>query len=113
MTDKTCTLCGFENPEFGDGKGKHWHYRCHKVYQKIARQEETITELTAALQCVTVTELVEALELTERLITEALPKFDWGKSALDANAIELLNTVPSKVTNAIAKAKGQTDETSM
>ncbi|WYA78875.1 hypothetical protein [Pseudomonas phage Jack] len=32
-----------------------------------------------------------------RLFEEALPKFNWGASALDANAIQLLNEVPGEV----------------
>lgn len=36
-------------------------------------------------------ELVVALEVAEKIRTEALPKFNWGASALDANAIGLLN----------------------
>ncbi|APL99190.1 nucleotide pyrophosphohydrolase [Bordetella phage MW2] len=39
----------------------------------------------------------EALKRAVRLFEEALPKFDWGKSALDANAIQLLNEVPGEV----------------
>lgn len=31
----------------------------------------------------------------KRLFTEALPKFNWGASALDANAIDLLNRAPA------------------
>jgi hypothetical protein len=51
-------------------------------------------------------ELLEALKQTQRLIDEALPKFNWGNSALDANAISLLNSVPLAVNAAIAKAEG-------
>jgi hypothetical protein len=43
-----------------------------------------------------------ALEEAARLHTEALPKFNWGASCLDANAIRLLNEVPATVTRAIA-----------
>lgn len=43
----------------------------------------------------------EALKLAKRLNDEALPKFDWGKSALDANAIWLLNEVPLAVDEAL------------
>ena len=50
--------------------------------------------------------MLEALELCLRLIDEALPKFDWGRSALDANAIWLLNEVPGKVKSAIKMAEG-------
>ncbi len=53
-------------------------------------------------------DLLEALELTQRMIGEALPKFDWGKSFLDANALDLLNRTPIRVHNAIARAKGAT-----
>lgn len=49
--------------------------------------------------------MVHALQLTERLINEALPKFDWGKSALDANAIALLNEVPIDVRKALASVR--------
>lgn len=41
--------------------------------------------------------LTEGLESCDRLFNEALPKFNWGASALDANAISLLNEVPLKV----------------
>ncbi len=44
----------------------------------------------------------EALRMTQRLFDEALPKFDWGRSALDANAIALLNEVPRQVAAAIS-----------
>lgn len=46
-----------------------------------------------------------ALEQCERLISEALPKFSWGASALDANAIKLLNEVPIAVRVALAKIR--------
>lgn len=32
-----------------------------------------------------------AFEAAERICKDALPKFDWGKSALDAKAIQALN----------------------
>jgi hypothetical protein len=51
-------------------------------------------------------ELVAALKRSIRLFDEALPKFDWGRSALDANAIKLLNEVPGEARAALAKAKG-------
>lgn len=49
--------------------------------------------------------LVKALQRAERLINQALPKFDWGKSALDANAIALLNEVPGDVARALKLAQ--------
>ena len=44
----------------------------------------------------------DALQAAQRLFKEALPKFNWGASFLDANAIRLLNEVPAKVDAAIA-----------
>jgi hypothetical protein len=49
-------------------------------------------------------ELIAAAARAERLFNEALPKFNWGKSALDANAIALLNEVPGEVHRALNKA---------
>ncbi len=51
--------------------------------------------------------MLDTLEQVERLIKEALPKFNWGASALDANAIKLLNEVPLQVRDAIAAAGGK------
>lgn len=45
----------------------------------------------------TYSELVAALRDAHRLNTEALPKFNWGASALDGNAIRLLNEAPGSV----------------
>lgn len=53
-----------------------------------------------------VDELRETLKRCDRLFTEALPKFDWARSALDANAIALLNEVPGEVRAALARVKG-------
>lgn len=47
---------------------------------------------------------LKALKAAERLFKEALPKFNWGASALDANAIRLLNEVPDIVSDAIARS---------
>lgn len=51
-------------------------------------------------------EMQTALNAAKRLFDEALPKFNWGASALDANAIRLLNEVPRVVQEAIAKVEG-------
>ena len=51
-------------------------------------------------------EMLSALRAAAELIDYALPKFDWGKSALDGRAIQLLNEVPMTVRAAIAKATG-------
>lgn len=37
------------------------------------------------------------LERCLQLFDEALPKFNWGASFLDSNAIQLLNEVPAEV----------------
>jgi len=44
---------------------------------------------------------IAALKAADRLFKEALPKFNWGASFLDANAIQLLNEVPGQVRRAI------------
>lgn len=56
-------------------------------------------------------DMFDALVQVQRLLNEALPKFNYGASCLDANAIELLNRVPGQVHKAIeaytkAKAEG-------
>lgn len=52
-------------------------------------------------------EMIVALTRVERLIKEAISKFNWGASALDANAIALLNEVPREVHAAILKFRGE------
>jgi hypothetical protein len=52
-------------------------------------------------------ELVKALQQCERLFKEALPKFNWSASALDANAIQLLNETPAVVGAALSRATQQ------
>ena len=58
--------------------------------------DEKITEIE---------KLRAALKDAERLFNEALPKFNWGASALDGNAIQLLNEVPLKVRAALSAAE--------
>lgn len=48
------------------------------------------------------TRLREVVEASQKLIDVALPCFNWGKSALSAEAITLLNEVPGKVAAALA-----------
>lgn len=50
-------------------------------------------------------QLIAAAQLTQRMCREALPKFNWGASALDANAIDLLNRAPGALDAALAKVK--------
>jgi hypothetical protein len=49
--------------------------------------------------------LLDALRDAQELIDVALPQFDWGASALSAEAIQLLNEVPRKVKQAIERAE--------
>lgn len=71
-----------------------WHL-LHAAYQAgIDTLRAQLAEAQAALQA------------AQRLFKEALPKFNWGASFLDANAIQLLNEVPAKVNAAIDTAKG-------
>lgn len=49
--------------------------------------------------------MLEALRAAKNLFDEALPKFNWGASALDANAIRLLNEAPMAVNAAIAQCE--------
>lgn len=48
--------------------------------------------------------LVQALKRSQELFEKALPKFNWGSSFLNAEAIRLLNEVPIEVANALAAA---------
>ncbi len=43
----------------------------------------------------------DALATAVTLVRKALPQFDWGASALDAEAIQILNEFPAKVAAAI------------
>lgn len=45
--------------------------------------------------------MFDALVRAQRLLNEAVPKFNYGASYLDANAIRLLNEVPGEVNAAI------------
>ncbi len=52
-----------------------------------------------------------ALAMARQLFDKALPKFNWGASALDAETIRILNEAPSVVRaaidNAIAASGGE------
>jgi hypothetical protein len=45
--------------------------------------------------------LEKTLSDADELCRYALPKFNWGASALDADAIRLLNEVPGKIGRAL------------
>lgn len=69
------------------------------------REKATLQRLAPVIAAAP--DLLAALRRTDQLIRVALPKFNWGASALDANAIRLLNEVPGEVSAAIAKAEGR------
>jgi hypothetical protein len=50
---------------------------------------------------------LETLKLLDRVFQEAVPKFNWGASFLDANAIDLLNRAPPALTRLIAELEAQ------
>ena len=64
-----------------------------KHHKKHHKEEEELKQI--------MTELLETLEMCERLFKEALPKFNWKSSALDANAIQLLNETEIKIKNVV------------
>ncbi|YP_001294513.1 hypothetical protein ORF005 [Pseudomonas phage M6] len=61
--------------------------------------EEEAHAVARALNAATTSQAT--LARAARLFEEALPKFNWGASALDANAIQLLNEVPGEVRAAL------------
>lgn len=54
----------------------------------------------------TLLEALSTLHTARTLFATALPKFNWGTSALDAEAIHALNTVPGQVDRMIARLEG-------
>lgn len=50
-------------------------------------------------------QMLGALIAAKKMCDEALPKFNWGASFLDANAINLLNSTPGQISAAIAAAE--------
>lgn len=61
--------------------------------------EEEAHAVARALNAATTSQAT--LARAARLFEETLPKFNWGASALDANAIQLLNEVPGEVRAAL------------
>jgi hypothetical protein len=53
-----------------------------------------------------VEQLRAALRRADRLCREALPQFNWGASALRADAIRLLNEVPGEIRAALTASEG-------
>lgn len=65
-----------------------------------ARSTRTYNALKQALAAPD-DEVVEALQAANECFDKALPKFNWGASFLDAEAIRLLNNAPVKVKMAL------------
>lgn len=51
--------------------------------------------------------MYRALGFAKRLNDEALPKFNWADSMLDAHALDLLNVTPGIIERAMMKARGE------
>ena len=71
----------------------------HAVARALNAATTNQAALARALNAATTNQA--ALARAARLFEEALPKFNWGASALDANAIQLLNEVPGEVRAAL------------
>lgn len=52
-------------------------------------------------------QMLKALIAAKKMCDEALPKFNWGASFLDANAINLLNSTPGQISAAIRAAEAE------
>lgn len=59
-----------------------------------AKDASLVGDKLAFCMLARVDDLTHALLQCQALFQQALPKFNWGASALDANAIRLLNDVP-------------------
>lgn len=69
------------------------------VWEPCSKDDEGATRFEANSKLVW--ELGLALMQCRRMFDEALPKFDWAKANLDANAIQLLNETPNVVDRAL------------
>ncbi len=72
-----------------------------RAYERLLVETNSMSKRQTTAIWDYVDELRAALRAADTLFDEALPKFDWGRSALDANAIALLNQVPDKVKRAL------------
>lgn len=68
-----------------------------ELYDKYRRQNARVLKTEYD-------KLLAALLQAQEMINKALPKFDWGKSPLDTEAITLLNEVPVAVRKAIEES---------
>lgn len=104
--DGPCYYCGKPTNSFVANPGLWPVFLCHAEDPGVtkAHHEGCVMERldVLAAEQAKVRALREALAMADRLCEEALPKFDWGKSPLNANAIKLLNEVPGAIKRALA-----------
>lgn len=101
-----CTSCGSVNEIAGEptwtGKPDSWEAIAIFTCEDCGNERE-VTFVPAAYQA----QLIETIKLMDRVFNEALPKFNWGASALDANAIDLLNRGGMAVTQTMLLIKAK------
>lgn len=73
--------------ESGCPRGERRHY----AVRFASGKEVESFNLATIEKAITSEEIEHALMMANRLIDEALPKFNWGASFLDADAIKLIN----------------------
>lgn len=66
------------------------------------RENWRLTQENRALR-VLLGQTVTTLQLSKAMCEKALPKFNWGASALDAEAIDILNRAPTAITEALQR----------
>lgn len=76
--------------------------RMDRIEEAIARDSCVMPDDVAAL-LEEHDRMLDTLKQVERMNREALPKFNWGASFLDANAIRLLNEVPLMVSKTLSE----------
>lgn len=94
-----------------DLETRHWTIRAPgsgpMVSFEVARVSgRSVADRHTACLIAAAPDLLAALNAAKQLFDVALPKFNWAASALDADAIRILNEAPIAVNAAIAKATG-------
>ena len=92
----------------GVASGKEEKMKTRKCSCTIDPSAFALTDRVKIVHCplhAAASAMLEALKDCQQLFVKALPKFNWGASALDAKAIQLLNEVPDKVEQAISAAE--------
>lgn len=89
---------GTFTPQYNSSGAAHGPATLVSIDETMANARHTLTCLNAHYA------MVDALHAAKRLFEEGLPKFNWGDSVLDGNAIALLNEVPKMVALALVAA---------